>query len=657
MPLIRSDDQGKTPPLDFQELERLRLFSREILRNQLASLEYFAHGYGFKHLEESKHVSVASSATCVLSLVATDDWRIHSTRAKSKALAKYLIAQNTSAGLDDDNPFTLAWILDGVRALEGLAGPLEPEQLRGVRRKEKILREAVRDANGGVRINPYPSSAYLTQLVVRVLHPLTGRLRKTVTDWAWAELTRQLALIQSQSKTADAFAVAYLLMLVATVTPTTKISPEQTSIQRAALRTFFDCQGEDGTWPLSRPLFHYPKVGSAYCYEYEMLTQLPQQDELHLILLEYLPQLRSAAESASNTVYRVRGNVQTWTSGHHPQKGGPESWATASVYHYFHTLDRLLARAIRKELFKYLELPFPTTSLRGVKKSEFAVDFLDCSVKIKDRGRVRQRSLKQFLWDGFVRPLWNESEGIAKGRIFSKKTPRSAVFFGPPGTSKTELSQKIADFLGWPLLAIDPSHLFKKGMDGIQAEANNIFRMLKQTESVVVLFDEFDELVLERGSPKAETFSRLLTTAMLPKLASIHKQATLVFIIATNNIGDFDIAIRRQGRFDHLVQVMPPTYDAKMTKKDWGLAKIDLGSTLRKLKVEINADLRQKIGDLTYGECDDLATGLASVTSKKSALFILEDHWNRCTLNTAVPGEKVQKTWRQRCETDAIHTH
>ena len=388
-----------------------------------------------------------------------------------------------------------------------------------------------------------------------------------------------------------------------------------------------------------------------------MLTQLLQQDELHLLLLEYLPQLRSAADAASNTVYRVRGNIRTWTSGHHPQKGGPESWATASVYHYFHTLDRLLARAIRKELFRYLELPLPTTSVRGSRKSDFAADFLDCTVKIKDRGKVKQRSLKQFLWDGFVKPLWDESEGIAKGRTFSKKTPRSAVFFGPPGTSKTELSQKIADFLGWPLLAIDPSHLLKKGMDGIQAEANNIFRMLKQTESVVVLFDEFDELVLERGSPKAETFSRLLTTAMLPKLASIHKQATLVFIIATNNIGDFDIAIRRQGRFDHLVQVMPPTYDAKMTKKDWGLAKIGLAGTLRKLKVEISAEIRQKIGDLTYGECDDLATGLASATSKKSALFIVEDHWNRCTLNTTVPGEKVQKTWRQRCETDAIHTH
>ena len=243
-------------------------------------------------------------------------------------------------------------------------------------------------------------------------------------------------------------------------------------------------------------------MGSADRYEDETLTQLLQQEELHDLLFEYLPKLRQAAESASNTVYRVEGNIRTWTSGHHPQKGGPESWATASVYHSFHALDRLLAKAVQRELFRYLEVQLPTTSVRGKQKAEFASTLLDSRVRVKDQGN-RSREPSRISWERFVKPLWEESEGVAKGRPFSKKTPRSAIFFGPPGTSKTDLSQKIADFLGWPLLAIDPSHLLRNGMEGIQAEANHIFRMLEQTEGVVVLFDEFDELVLERGSPRA----------------------------------------------------------------------------------------------------------------------------------------------------------
>lgn len=647
MPATRGDDQKEGMP--FPELARLRLLAAQILGDQLTSLSHFNESYGFKHLEDSTGVSVASSATCVISLVATNSWEKHSTEARTKDLVRYLVKRDTSADLRRWNPFTIAWILDAVTKLEQVYPKCLDVGLRQrVATKEKKLQNEIRRGNGGVNIPPYPASAYLTQLVVRVLDErskLTDRLRTAVNRWAWAELARQLALVRSKSKTADAFAVAYLLMLVSTLTHSSKTDPEQTSIQRAALQTFFECQRDDGTWPLSRPLFHYPKVGSAYCYEYEMLTQLLQQAELQDLLLGYLPQLSLAAGSVSNTVYRVEGDIHTWTSGHHPQKGGPESWATASVYHFIHSLDRLVAEAVRRELFRYLESPLPTPSARKKRKSDFAKEFLDSRVKVNGK----QRSLKKILWEKFVEPLWKECDGVAKGRSFSRRTPRSAIFFGPPGTAKTDLSQKIADFLGWPLLTIDPSHLLRNGMDGIQAEANAIFRMLEQTERVVVLFDEFDELVLERGSPKAEAFSRFLTTAMLPKLASIHNRATLVFIIATNKIGDFDIAIRRQGRFDLVMQVMPPTYKAKI-KAHWGSAKLNIGVKFNKLGFKLTPNMKQQLGDLTYGECDAFATELAGTTSKQAAISVLNGCWKRCTLQTRV---SKGTTWKLRCEAEA----
>lgn len=455
-------------------------------------------------------------------------------------------------------------------------------------------------------------------------------------------------LDSGQSKTADAFAVAYLLMLVSAVTPSSKTDPEKTSIQRVALKTFFECQRDDGTWPLSRPLFHYEKFGNAYCYEYEMLSQLLQQPELQDLLLDYLPDLSTAAESVLNSVYRVEHGVQAWTSGHHPQLGDPESWATASVYHFVYSLDRLLAEAVRREVFRYLESTFPIPSVKAGTEADFAKDFLDSTVTVQGT----QQSLRGFLWKEFVAPLASESRLITKGRAFSKTTPRSAIFFGPPGTSKTELSKEIAKFLGWPHVSVDPSLLLRNGMEGIQAEANTIFRMLEETERVVVLFDEFDELVRERGSSKAEPFSRLLTTAMLPKLTSIHKRATLVFIIATNNIGDFDLAIRRQGRFDRIVQIMPPTFDAKMAKKDWGTTKLDLEGKFRDLGFSMNDEIRHKIEDLTYGECDEFASDLARVADRQEVVTSLNNRWNCCTLQTKVSPED-DKTWRDRCKAES----
>jgi hypothetical protein len=641
-----TDDQGS--PIDFRKLECLRRFCRQFREDQEASLKYFEYEVGYQHYKGKNKISVSSSATCVISLVATGSWKADKTQ--TTALLRYLISKETSAGLPKKNPFTIAWILEAVTALQGYSEPFDPHELELLGKMEQMLQKEIKRGGGGVRIKTYPPSAYLTQLVVRTLRrrkKLNDELQDLVNKWAWAELTRQLALIQAKSKTADAFAVAYLLMLVPAVTLKSKTDPEQTSIQRVALKTFFDCQRDDGTWPLSRPLFHYEKFGNAYCYEYEMLTQLLQQPELQDLLLDYLPKLRSAAESVSNSVYRVEYGVQAWTSGHHPQLVDPESWATASVYHFVHALDRLLSDAVRREVFRYLESTLPMPSVKGSTEADFAKDFLDSAVNVHGT----QHSLRSFLWKEFVKPLADERDGIAKGRIFNKGTPRSAIFFGPPGTSKTDLSHHIAKFLGWPLLAIDPSLLLRNGMDGIQAEANIIFRMLEETECVVVLFDEFDELVRERGSSSAEPFSRLLTTAMLPKLTNIHKRATLVFIIATNNIGEFDLAIRRQGRFDRIVQVMPPTFDAKMKKKDWGPTKLDLQGKLVSLGVSISDDIKQKIEDLTYGECDEFAADLTKVTDRQEVVPTLNQRWNYCTLQTKVSQEE-EKTWRDRCKTE-----
>ena len=192
-------------------------------------------------------------------------------------------------------------------------------------------------------------------------------------------------------------------------------------------------------------------------------------------------------------------------------------------------------------------------------------------------------------------------------------------------------------------------------MDGIQAEANTIFRMLEETERVVVLFDEFDEFVRERGSSDAEQFSRLLTTAMLPKLASIHKRGTLVFIIATNNIRQFDIAIQRPGRFDRLVQIMPPTFEQKMTKKDWGAEEnVDIEERLRTLEVGLTDEIKQRLGDLTFLECDGFATELAKALNAQEAIRTLDDQWEKCILKArVVHGE--EGSWKERCGTEAIY--
>jgi hypothetical protein len=383
-----------------------------------------------------------------------------------------------------------------------------------------------------------------------------------------------------------------------------------------------------------------------------MLTQLLQEDQIVDLLLEYLPNIRHAVKSVSNNVYRLGAGIRAWLSGHHPQLGKPESWATASVYHFFHVLDRVLAEAVRRELFKYIEKPLPSPGPPQFQEADFAKNTLDCYL------HPGTESLKKFLWKEFVQPISAEADGVVRGVPFKVSTPRSAIFFGPPGTSKTKLAEEIAKFLGWPYLPIDPSLLLRNGMEGIQSEANTIFRMLEQTEGVVVLFDEFDELVRERESSRAEQpFSRLLTTAMLPKLASIHKLGTLVFLIATNNIAEFDLAISRQGRFDRVVQIMPPTYDAKMAYQNWGPDEnLNIEAKFQELGVKINKKIKMCLEDLTFSECNSFAADLLDLSNPKAAINALNKHWKYCTLQRLVPkthaSKEEESTWKKRCQAE-----
>jgi hypothetical protein len=114
---------------------------------------------------------------------------------------------------------------------------------------------------------PYPPSAYLTQLVFRVLHRCRAAragVRKVVHLWARSEINKQVSLLTAKSRDNDPLQLAYALILAVTTTPDEKTSPEDKAIFGHALALFFAAQNDDGSWPLSRPLFHYPEVGNAY---------------------------------------------------------------------------------------------------------------------------------------------------------------------------------------------------------------------------------------------------------------------------------------------------------------------------------------------------------------------------------------------------------
>jgi hypothetical protein len=631
----------------FTKLEKLRRYLGVLRDNHLRSLNFYFNasfaGFYHKHEKDKPRMSKSSTATCVLSLTRAGLWAEGPWSATTANTVRILLEDDwISAGLERDNAFTVSHVLEAVTALGDLRSVGDDEILDArLLFAEDILEKALKAGRGSVSVNNYPPSAYLTQLAARVLkrrEKLRPEIAIDICLWASREIDHQLALLRASSKTADLFQLMYSVVLVASFGAPGEATPDQNLILAAALDEFFSRQLDDGTWPRSRPLFHYPGVGSAYCYEYELLVQLLHTTSLHERLLRYWPKLTRAAEALEETSFPLENGGKGWTSGHHPQLRGPESWSTASVYHFAYALDRLLAEAIRRSIFEELDAPYTPPTQPKVGFEKFAAELLDCPVRLSEG----QNSLRDVLFKHFVEPISKDAQRVEDGRSMDSSTPMSAIFFGPPGTSKTELSKQIAEFLGWPRLTVDPSYFVKQGMDQIQTQADRLFNFLAVAERIVVLLDEFDEMVRDRAH-STEFFSRFLTTAMLPKLATINKSRRIVFIVATNYIGNFDLAISRSGRFDRIIQIMPPTADEKLRK--WS----DVKDSLDKFGVANDHKIRSQIEKLTFDEFKSVAPRIAAAQNLDALRRSLEEAEQRCTLRAPMDVANADVDWEVAC--------
>lgn len=601
---------------------------RALLRGHRTALEayYDPDSGGFYHVREpgveptAGDFSKASTATVVNFLARSgywygDPWSSGDTEVKWKGretdLARAILEDKewNSAQLGAGNAFTTGFLLEALHSLRLCGATIDAEGRKRIDHEAARMNVSLEEGSGGISLQAHPPKAYLTQLVVRALlkwNKLESNAASFAQAWAVRNLDRELVIMQASPSEADLYEIAYSVVLLRALEESVGVQGDiviERYITRYAIEAFFRAQLDDGTWPRSRPLFHYPNVGNAYCFEYELLVQMLIQPRMWPLLLPKIPQLKKAIAALENRKYPVARNAFAWSSGHHRQLKTPESWSTASVFHSCYELDRLTAEAIRREVFVEVGEEYQSPS-----RGDIDPETVSLPAKLLDatfRHEGTDYSLREVIEKRFLQPIAREVPGVGGGRSFSKKTPISAILYGPPGTSKTQLARYVADAVGWPLLKVDPSYLVRNGLENVQSEANRLFDMLVETEEVVVLFDEIDELVRERGAP-GEVLSRFLTTAMLPKWAALSDRRQIIYLVATNHLEVFDIAISRPGRFDVIVPVNPPTAQEKL--REWP----KVNEKLTALGLQTEASVLEAIATLTYAEFDSASEDLSN---------------------------------------------
>ncbi|KZW99008.1 ATPase AAA [Pseudoalteromonas luteoviolacea] len=139
---------------------------------------------------------------------------------------------------------------------------------------------------------------------------------------------------------------------------------------------------------------------------------------------------------------------------------------------------------------------------------------------------------------------------------FGLQPRRKLLFTGSPGTGKTMSASMLSTELKLPLYTIVLDNLITRFMGETAAKLRLIFDHIRQTRAVY-LFDEFDAIGTQRGSPNdVGEIRRVLNSFLL----FVEQDASeSIIIAATNHPELLDQALYR--RFDDIIKFEKPKFD------------------------------------------------------------------------------------------------
>jgi SpoVK/Ycf46/Vps4 family AAA+-type ATPase len=153
----------------------------------------------------------------------------------------------------------------------------------------------------------------------------------------------------------------------------------------------------------------------------------------------------------------------------------------------------------------------------------------------------------------------------------------SLVLHGPPGSSKTAISEALSEQMWhhaqrWGtrearLIRITPADFTQRGEGRLDSEARMIFNLLRHVRGVTILFDEIDDLLLRRESGGGRRFMDLIVPAMLNRLQDLRSACPsqeICFVLGTNFVENIEPALLRKGRIDRMYPVVYPDWNTRL---------------------------------------------------------------------------------------------
>lgn len=148
------------------------------------------------------------------------------------------------------------------------------------------------------------------------------------------------------------------------------------------------------------------------------------------------------------------------------------------------------------------------------------------------------------------------------GRLYGRSLRGGLLLYGPPGCGKTFVSRALAGELGARFIAVSLADVLSAYVGENERNVRGLFDQARRLAPCVVFLDEVDAIGSKRGHLRGGAL-RGIVNQLLAEMDGIGSRDGVYVIGATNHPWDVDVALRRPGRFDRMVLVLPPDRAAR----------------------------------------------------------------------------------------------
>jgi SpoVK/Ycf46/Vps4 family AAA+-type ATPase len=212
------------------------------------------------------------------------------------------------------------------------------------------------------------------------------------------------------------------------------------------------------------------------------------------------------------------------------------------------------------------------------------------TVKLADVGGMQE--VKKRLEAAFLAPMRNEQ----LRKLYGKSLRGGLLLYGPPGCGKTFLARAVAGELGAHFVSIGLNDVLDMWIGSSERNLHEVFGTARRNGPCVLFLDEIDALGHKR-SQLHHSAMRGAVNQLLTELDGVTQSNDGVFVLAaTNHPWDVDGALRRPGRFDRTLLVLPPDQPAREAilryhLRDRPIAEIDVAGLAKRTHGYSGADL------------------------------------------------------------------